>query len=169
MSKISFTSALVRSEGNGAGILLTLPKEASAQLPSRGMVPVEVTINEAPFRAVLEPDGKESHWFKVSDAVLDAAHAAAGDTVAVSLELTGEWPEPKAPADLTKALATDEEAQIVWSSITSSARWDWIRWIGSAKQPETRKRRVESIGSRLRAGKRRPCCFDRSQCTLTDA
>jgi len=32
-------------------------------------------------------------------------------------------------------------------------------WIDSAKQTETRKRRIESIPSRLASGKRRPCCF----------
>jgi len=32
-------------------------------------------------------------------------------------------------------------------------------WIDSAKQSETRKRRIESIPSRLASGKRRPCCF----------
>jgi uncharacterized protein YdeI (YjbR/CyaY-like superfamily) len=32
-------------------------------------------------------------------------------------------------------------------------------WIDSAKQSETRKRRIESIPNRLASGKRRPCCF----------
>ncbi|MGH7939374.1 MAG: YdeI/OmpD-associated family protein, partial [Bryobacteraceae bacterium] len=42
------------------------------------------------------------------------------------------------------------------------ARRDWIHWIISAKQAETRTRRIKNACSMLAAGKRRPCCFDRS-------
>lgn len=41
----------------GSGILPTLPKVVSAKLPTRGMTLLEGTINGAPFRATLEPDG----------------------------------------------------------------------------------------------------------------
>jgi hypothetical protein len=130
---------------------------------------VKGTINDVPFQAVLEPDGQGSHWFKVNETVLDAAGADAGDAVVAAIEPTKDWPEPKVPADLSKALSADPEAHAHWTDITPMARWDWIRWIGAAKQVATRKRRVDSICSRLKAGKRRPCCFDRNQCTLTDA
>ena len=45
------------TEKIGSGILLTLPKDVSSNLPSRGMILVKGTINGAPFQAVLEPDG----------------------------------------------------------------------------------------------------------------
>ena len=32
-------------------------------------------------------------------------------------------------------------------------------WIDLAKQPAARKRRIESVPSKLASGKRRPCCF----------
>jgi hypothetical protein len=169
MSTISFEAILHRSEEAGTGNLLRLPEEASAKLPSRGMAAVEGTMNGVPFRAVLEPDGQESHWFTVNTALLEAAGVGAGDTVVMTIEPAKECPEPKVPADLLGALTADPEAHAVWTDITPMARWDWVRWIGSAKQPETRKRRVDSVCSRLKAGKRRPCCFDRNQCTLTEA
>jgi hypothetical protein len=172
MSTIRFEATLVRPDATeklGAGVLLTLPRGASEELPSRGMAMVEGTLAGLPFRAALEPDGKGSHWFKVDQALLEAAGAGAGDTVSVAITPTKEWPEPRVPTDLEDALAVDPEAYAVWKDITPMARWDWVRWIGAAKQSETRTRRVESVASRLRAGKRRPCCFDRSQCTLTDA
>jgi hypothetical protein len=133
------------------------------------MVMVEGAIDETAFRAVLEPDGKGSHWFKVDGDVLEAAGAGAGDTVIMEIEPSREWLEPRVPEDLKDLLEANSEAHAVWTDITPSARWDWIRWIGSARQSETPKRRVESVCSRLSAVKRRPCCFDRSQCTLTDA
>jgi uncharacterized protein YdeI (YjbR/CyaY-like superfamily) len=67
--------------------------------------------------------------------------------------------EPKAPADLRKALAAAPLVEAVWKSLTPLARWDFIIWINQAKEPETRRRRIEKARSLLSAGKRRPCCF----------
>ena len=67
--------------------------------------------------------------------------------------------ESRVPTDLRKVLAASARAKAQWSDLTAIARRDFISWIESAKQPETRKRRVESIPSRLASGKRRPCCY----------
>src|SRR5215831_12127514 len=162
-SKIRFQAKLFRPAADpkvGSWTFLTLPKDASAKLPSRGMTTVEGTINGIPFRATLEPDGQKSHWLKVNRKVREAAGADAGDVV--TLELAPEALEPTVPEDLRKALAAAPKARAVWSDITPIARTDWIHWITSAKQPETRARRVDSACSMLAAGKRRVCCFDRS-------
>ena len=153
----------------GSGVLLTLPKDVSANLPTRGMTVVKGTINGAPFQAVLEPDGQGSHWFQVSDALRAAANADVGDKVTLEIEPTTDWPEPTVPADLAHALAAEPSAQALWREITPLARWDWIRWIGATRNPHTRQRRVAVALDKLTSGKRRPCCFDRNQCTLTDA
>jgi uncharacterized protein YdeI (YjbR/CyaY-like superfamily) len=67
--------------------------------------------------------------------------------------------EPKVPADLRKVLAASARAKAQWEDLTPIAQRDFVSWIESAKQPETRKRRVESVPSRLASGKRRPCCY----------
>ena len=144
----------------GSWTFLILPKDASAKLPSRGMATVEGTINGVVFRATLEPDGQKSHWLKVNRKLSKAAGANAGEEV--TLELAPEALESTVPADLRKALAADPKARALWEEITINARTDWIHWIISAKQAETRARRVENACSMLAGGKRRVCCFDRS-------
>jgi len=67
--------------------------------------------------------------------------------------------EPKVPADLRKALASAPKAKAQWTDLTPIARRDFISWIDSAKQAETRKRRVERACDMLATGKRRPCCY----------
>src|SRR5580704_127760 len=102
-STIRFSAKLVRlepAETIGSRSLLTLPKNASAKLPSRGMTMVEGTINGFPFRAALEPDGKGSHGLRVNETMHDAAGAEAGDTVTVEITRTGEEPETRMPMDL---------------------------------------------------------------------
>ncbi|HJW38351.1 MAG TPA: YdeI/OmpD-associated family protein [Candidatus Udaeobacter sp.] len=67
--------------------------------------------------------------------------------------------EAKVPTDLYKALAAAPKAKAQWSDITPIARRDFISWIDSAKQPQTRRRRIEKACSMLAAEKRRPCCY----------
>jgi len=125
-------------------LFLVLPKEASAKLRSRGLTPIEGTINGFPFQAAVDPDGQKSHWLKVNGKLSDAAGAAAGDIVTMEIASPAVEPEPTVPADLKKALAAAPKARAVWSNITTNARWDWIHWILSAKQKETRARRVKN-------------------------
>ena len=151
--------------GAGGWTFLTLPKQASAKLPSRGQVSVEGAINGAAFQATLEPDGQGGHWLKVDRNLREASGAGAGDVVTVEIAPVppDREPEPKVPADLRKALAAAApKAREVWSDITPIARRDWIYWIVSAKQAETRARRIGTCCDMLAKGKRRPCCFDRS-------
>ena len=70
-----------------------------------------------------------------------------------------EGSEPRLPTDLRKALAATPVAKARWKDLTPIARRDFISWIDSAKQPETRRRRIERARSMLAAGKRRPCCY----------
>ena len=113
--------------------------------------------------AMLEPDGQKSHWLKVDRKLSEAAGAKAGDVVTLEIAPAAAEPEPAVPADLRKALATAApKARALWKDITPIARRDWIHWITSAKQPETRVRRIKNACSMLAAGKRRVCCFDRS-------
>ncbi len=65
----------------------------------------------------------------------------------------------KIPADFKKALATDAKALAVWEDITPLARNEWICWVTSAKQSETRIRRISVGLSKLKSGMRRPCCW----------
>src|SRR5216110_2411769 len=165
-SKIRFKAKLLRPAESGnadSWTFLILPKNASAKLPSRGMTAIEGTINGVAFQAALEPDGQKSHWLRVDRKLSKSAGAEAGDIVTLEIAPAGKETEPEVPTDLKKALAAAApKARAVWSDITPNARRDWIHWITSAKQAETRARRIKNACSMLAAGKRCVCCFDRS-------
>ena len=113
------------------------------------------------FKRRSSPDGQKSHWLKVDRKLSEAARAEAGDIVMLAITPAAEKPKPTLPADLHKAPAAPK-ARKLWSDITTNARRDWIHWITSAQQEETRARRIKNACSMLAAGKRRVCCFDRS-------
>ena len=151
-----------QSEKAGSWTFLVLPKNASDKLPSRGMTPVEGTLDGSPFHLMAEPDGEKGHWLKVDRKLREAAGANAGDVVTLEIAPAPAEPEPTVPVELRKALAAAAKAKKLWAEITPAARWDWIHWIASAKQAETRERRIKNACSMLAAGKKRVCCFDRS-------
>lgn len=168
MSTIRFETKLYKINSR---TILKLPESASAELPTRGMTMVSGTINGAPFKSLLEPDGKyspgqkPSHWFSPDKKLLKAASAKAGDTVEVTLEPSKEWIEPEIPDDLQKALAASPKAEALWNDITPLARWDWVRWVRAVKTEETRQKHIEVALDKLNKGMRRPCCFNRNLCS----
>jgi hypothetical protein len=153
----------------GTSTVLRLPETASKDLPSRGQVAVHGTINGVEFSTVLEPDGRFGHWMRVDDTLQHAAGISAGDTAAIDIEVTRDWPEPSVPQDLATALAAaPQKIQNLWDQITPMARWEWVRWVNATNNPDTRTRRVEVSISKMKNGKRRPCCFNLSACTDPD-
>lgn len=164
-AKLRFEARLLQPAKLGkdaSWTFLVLPKTASDGLPRRGRTTVDGTLNGHPFQATLEPDGRLSHWLRVDRELREAAGVHAGDTVTLEIAPVGQEPEPEVPDDLGEALATFPEARAVWDDTTTIARLDWIHWIESAKQPQTRKRRVDNACDMLASGKRRVCCFDPS-------
>jgi hypothetical protein len=155
---IRFSAELVAQKAGEASDL-HLPKAASAELASPGTTMVEGTIDGFPFRAPLESDSKGAHALKISKALQVAAGVDAGEMVVVELTRVGDEPEVRVPLDLNTALRKAGKAQRLWTTITPMARREWIRWVSSAKQGETRDRRIENACDMLAKGKRRPCCF----------
>jgi hypothetical protein len=146
--------------------ILRLPEKASGKLPSRGQVAVQGTINSHAFQTVLEPDGYFGHWMKIDGKLQGTAALSAGDTATLEIEPLKNWPEPKVPQDLETALAAaPQKIQDLWEAITPMARWEWVRWVNATQKRDTRKRRVEVSISKMKSGKRRPCCFNLAACT----
>jgi hypothetical protein len=94
----------------------------------------------------------------------DAAAFEALVRAAAARLATGERPkrpprQPRAalevPAELAAALAQDVQAQVTFDAFPPSARRDYCEWIGEAKRPETKARRIAEAVAQLREGKRR--------------
>jgi len=59
------------------------------------------------------------------------------------------------PADLAKALTASAKATATWQACTDAMRRDFVLWIESAKQAQTRGRRIEQTLGKLAAGKKK--------------
>lgn len=165
-AKIRFQATIHRPKVHGGPAtwsFLRLPQEASDLLPARAMVSVEGTFDGTPFAATLEPDGAGGHWLRVKPELQARVKAKVGDTVQLEIAPALVEPEPEVPPFIQATLdAATPKARQTWAAITAMARRDWIFWIESAKKAETRAKRLDVALSKLSAGNRRPCCFDRS-------
>lgn len=147
--------------------VIIIPLDSSTKLPSRGMVMIQGSINKIPFKVPLEPDGKGGHWFEVSKRLSEDASLEVGKKIGLIIEPMKEWFEPETPKDIIEEI---EKANLMdqWNSITTKARWDWIRWVRGTANSETRKKRIYVACSKLQKGDTNPCCFDRTRCSITD-
>lgn len=139
-----------------------LPKEVSAKLPRRGRTTIEGSINGEPFTALLEPDGRKSHWLRIDPKLLEASGAVIGVPAAFEIAPVAKEPDPQVPDDLLAALQNAPESLSTWDETTAISRLDWIHWITSAKQEKTRQKRIADACEMLASGKKRVCCFDPS-------
>lgn len=164
-TRSEFTAKLRRpkiTDGTGEWAFVVLPQQASAKLPRRGRTSIDVLVNGHRFQALLEPDGRKSHWLKIEEQHLRGAGATFGDIVTLKISAVEHEPEPQVPSDLLEALLATPEALNTWKATTTIARIDWIHWVTSAKQAKTRAKRIEDACNMLISGKKRVCCFDPS-------
>jgi hypothetical protein len=76
-----------------------------------------------------------------------------GATVEVVLFPEGPQSDSLSP-DVAGALAAEPEAKAFFDALASFYRKNYVRWIESAKRPETRSARIAELVKLLKAGKR---------------
>ena len=117
-------------ESLGPLTILRLPVAASKELPSRGQVSVNATVNDVEITMVIEPDGRRGHWLRLDQSLIAEAGLEVGVAAHVCLEAGAEWPEPVVPDDLAQALSdAPAEIQDRWEECTPMARGEWVRGV----------------------------------------
>ena len=142
-------------EGKG-WTFVTMPGSASEQLPKRGRIAIEGTINGFSFHTSAFPDGEGSHNIQVNGTMRDGAKVATGDTASFIIQPASDSAEFELPDDLSAALKKAAKASTQWEAITPKAKAEWVAWVTSAKREETRTARVAKAIERLTKGDKRP-------------
>jgi hypothetical protein len=162
---IKFKSELLNIGGLD---VIRLNKETSLKLSTRGVAMIEGSINGNDFKTVLEPDGSGSHWFKLDGSLKETLKLNIGDIVYLEISQSENWIEPKPSNEWKSILSSEKLVNNTWKDISPLARWEFVRWMDSTNNPDTKKRRYEKAISLLSKGKRRPCCFNSNQCTVLE-
>ncbi len=147
--------------------IVRIPSLISAELPSRGMVMVQAIVRGISILVPLEPDGNKGHWMEVTKTLLDELACSVGDRIEIEMEPADTWEEPEMPADIINAISA-AGLEDTWQTITTKAKWEWLRWIRSTNNAATRQKRISVACSKLSHGEKRPCCFDQTRCTVPE-
>jgi hypothetical protein len=149
-----FTAELLGRGPNAAWVFLPVPFNAGEVFGSKARVAVRGTLNGAPFRNSLLPNGDGTHSMPVNKELMASANAKVGQTVAVVMIVDKDPRLVCAPDDLHIALAKSPAAQQSFEALSYSHRKEYVDWILGAKRQDTRERRIHKAVEMLVAGVR---------------
>jgi hypothetical protein len=122
------------------------PARVSKAFGIRGYVPVRGTLNGnngKRFTQTLVPIGDGRHRLFVNGPMLKSATVAVGDRIEVSLTLNRSVRKEPMPGSLAKKMRASKSATATWESLTPSRQKEILRYLNSAKRPETLERNVD--------------------------
>jgi hypothetical protein len=152
MGSLRFTATLVPRGPAAAVVLDDAQVEAVGEGAKR--FPVVATINGHTWRTSVTRMRGE-FLLGLSRKVREAAGAAAGDAVEVTLVLDAAPREVDVPAALAAALDRDPETRRAFDALAFTHRKEYARWVDEAKRDETRERRIGQALEMIRAGRTR--------------
>lgn len=123
------------------------------------------TVDERRSRLLCTPRKRGSAWSRVNKERIERLTEAgllapAGVAVVDAAKADGSWAKLDAvedlvePADRRAALDAEAGARDHWDAFPRSAKRGILEWIGAAKRPETRARRVAETATQAAAGVR---------------
>jgi hypothetical protein len=154
MSAQKFEATVEAIGPGGAWTRIALPFDVPEVFGSKGRTSVRGTINGHAFRSSIFPNGDGSFHMMLNKALLGGAKASAGDRVQVMMEKDEGGRAMATPPDLARALGKSPAAKKTFVAKTDAFRNEYIAWITSAKQDETRRRRVAKAVELIALGKR---------------
>lgn len=149
MSAQRFKSTIATA---GSKAYVVVPFDPREVWGKRDRYYVKGSVGGCGIRGLLMPDAGQfvirlgAAWLRDNDVPL-------GVNVDVVLAPDGPQSDALAP-DIAAVLDTDARAAAFFQSVAPFYRKNFIRWIESAKRPETRAARIAEMMGLLRAGKR---------------
>lgn len=125
------------------------PEHVSQFFGSRGYVRVAGALNGVAIRATLVPTGNGRHRLYVNGDMRKKANVKVGDVVNLSLKLDTKPRELIVPKVLVDALERNEKARTEWKKLQPSHRKEILDYLNYLKKPESLKRNVEKVVSKL--------------------
>jgi Domain of unknown function (DUF1905)/Bacteriocin-protection, YdeI or OmpD-Associated len=141
--------------GAGGGAYVVFPYDAEKKFGTKGKVPVDTTIDGAPYKGALFRMGMPDHILGVPKTIRQQIGKGPGDIVAVVLWKDDAPREVAVPPEL-KARMKKAGVLPFFDSLRFTHRKEYSRWITEAKKDETRSRRLGKAIELLTNGVRRP-------------
>ena len=149
MSTQRFQTTISKS---GTRTFIALPFNPNDVWGVKGRHHIRGTVNGYGVRGSLGSDGKQ-YFLPLGAAWRRDCGLDAGANVDVVLSPEGPQSESLS-ADVNAALDAEPQAKAFFESLATFYRNTYIKWIESAKRPETRAARIKEMIELLKAGKK---------------
>lgn len=147
--------------------IVHIPEEISRVFQTRGLLLASVTLFDHSKVLPLEPDGYGSHWFDCTELIFEQERENTERPMVFEIDTEVDWYPPELPEDFRLALEIND-LTAKWDSVTVKAKWEWIRWIRSTANADTRAGRIDAACDKLAKGMKRPCCYDQTRCSIPE-
>ena len=149
MTTQCFKTVIAKS---GARALIVIPFNPNDVWGLKQRHYITGTVNGCRVRGPLESNGTQ-FFLALGAAWRRDNNIDAGAEVEVLLSPEGPQSERLSP-DVSSALDAEPEAKAFFDALATFYRKNFVRWIESAKRPETRSARIAEMVKLLKAGKR---------------
>ena len=149
MANRTFKATVAANDGK---VFIAVPFDPNEAWGARQRHHITGAINEHRIRGELHQDG-DRYYYPLGPAFRRDTGIQTGDKVVVTLAPEGPQQDNMAQ-DITTALAAQPNALAFFESLPTFYRKNYIRWIDSAKRPETRAAHIAEMVTLLKAGKR---------------
>src|SRR5687768_9906364 len=144
-----FKTVLMKS---GSRVFIRIPFNPNEVWSVKQRHYIKGTVNGHGVRGSLGSDGKQ-YFLPLGAAWRRDCGLDAGDDVDVALSPEGPQSE-NLSTDVANALDAEPQAKSFFESLATFYRNSYIKWIESAKKPETRTARIQEMIELLKAGKK---------------
>ena len=144
-----FQTVLMKS---GSRVFLPIPFSPNDVWGVKQRHYIRSTVNGHTVRGSLGSDGKQ-YFLPLGAAWRSGCGLDAGDPVDVALSPEGPQSE-NLSTDVASALEAEPQAKTFFESLATFYRNTYIKWIESAKRPETRAARIQEMIELLKAGRK---------------
>jgi len=148
LGKVTYRGTLVRIEQYTC---LVVPGATAAALGDGYRIPVTGSINGFPLKTSVFRTRENDRMLIVNKAMQRGSDIGLGDTVTVELHRDDDRCPRTVPPDVARALGRTRRVKDAFEKIPYSHQQRYLDWIGEAKRPETRARRIEQTVERLMA------------------
>ena len=152
--KVKFTAVIEQKDGLDAAYI-RFPYDVMKLYGVKGRVAVKAIFDEqVSYRGSLVKMGTPCHIIGITKEIRYHLGKSPGDTVKVVIEQDLEIREVIIPEDIKSLLEANPRAGKFFESLSYTDRKEYIRWIETAKQAETREKRIGIFIGKLKEKKR---------------
>ena len=143
-----FKAKIIKHPELDAG-MIEFPYDVEKEFGVKGQVKVKAFFDGQEYRGSLVKMGHKCHWIGITQEMRKKVKKNPGDVIEVVITKDDEPRIVEVPTDIAKVLKKNPAANSAFEKMSFSHKKEYVKWITDAKKPETREKRLNSLGEKI--------------------